>query len=90
MMTRKECVSIAERNSQQTNIVSHDSVLSFAVQDIIVISESNKQVYDIEVEDVHEFFANGILVHNCLDALRYVCSKKLNIHPVVKGIARRN
>jgi phage terminase large subunit len=25
-----------------------------------------------------------------LDALRYVCSKKLNIHPVVKGIARRN
>ena len=90
LMTRKEFASIAERNSQQTNIASHDSVLSFAVQDIIVISESNKQVYDIEVEDVHEFFANGILVHNCLDALRYVCSKKLNIHPVVKGIARRN
>ena len=22
-------------------------------------------VYDLEVEDTHEFFANGILVHNC-------------------------
>ena len=24
-----------------------------------------REVYDIEVEDSHEFFANGILVHNC-------------------------
>ena len=23
------------------------------------------EVYDLEVEDVHEYFANGILVHNC-------------------------
>ena len=29
-------------------------------------------VYNLEVEDAHEFFANGILVHNCLDSLRYV------------------
>jgi hypothetical protein len=28
-------------------------------------------VYNLEVEDTHEFFANGVLVHNCLDALRY-------------------
>ena len=25
-------------------------------------------VYDLEVEDAHEFFANGILVHNCTEA----------------------
>lgn len=24
-----------------------------------------QKVYDIEVEDAHEFFANGVLVHNC-------------------------
>lgn len=30
-----------------------------------------QQVYDIEVEDAHEYFANGILVHNCMDAVRY-------------------
>jgi hypothetical protein len=30
-----------------------------------------EEVYDITVEDDHEYFANGVLVHNCLDALRY-------------------
>lgn len=29
------------------------------------------QVYDIMVDECHEYFANGILVHNCIDALRY-------------------
>lgn len=28
-------------------------------------------VYDLFVEETHEYFANGILVHNCVDALRY-------------------
>lgn len=35
------------------------------------------QVYDIMVEDCHEYFANGILVHNCLDAMRYAISYQL-------------
>lgn len=30
-----------------------------------------KQTYDLTVHGEHEFFANGVLVHNCLDALRY-------------------
>ena len=30
------------------------------------------KVYDITVEDRHEFFANGILVHNCTDVLVYI------------------
>lgn len=30
-------------------------------------------VYDLTVDGEHEFFANGILVHNCMDALRYGC-----------------
>lgn len=29
------------------------------------VSKSNRFVYDITVEDEHEYFANGILVHNC-------------------------
>ncbi len=28
-------------------------------------------VYDLTVEDAHDFFANGILVLNCMDSLRY-------------------
>jgi hypothetical protein len=32
--------------------------------------EWSEEVYDLTIEDNHEYFANGILVHNC-DALRY-------------------
>lgn len=32
--------------------------------EIIKINE-NKQVYDIEIEDNHNFFANGLCAHNC-------------------------
>lgn len=30
-----------------------------------------KHVYDLMVDDCHEYFANGMLVHNCIDAIRY-------------------
>ena len=29
------------------------------------MSERSEEVFDIEVEGAHEFFANGVLVHNC-------------------------
>jgi hypothetical protein len=38
----------------------------------ICLLNQSVPVYNLEVEGAHEFFANGILVHNCLDALRYV------------------
>lgn len=31
----------------------------------------HEPVYDLTVDGVHEFYANGVLVHNCMDALRY-------------------
>ena len=37
---------------------------------------SKEPVYDIEVEDMHEFYANGLLVSNCIDAVRYVVLEK--------------
>ena len=33
--------------------------------------------YNKSLEDMHEFFANGILVHNCIDATRYVILEKV-------------
>ena len=33
---------------------------------------TEKRVYDLMVENHHEFFANNILVHNCLDSLAYM------------------
>ena len=37
----------------------------------VIALHQREAVYNLEVEEPHEFFANGILVHNCLDALRY-------------------
>ncbi len=31
----------------------------------------HRSVYDLTVDGAHEFFANGVLVHNSMDALRY-------------------
>ncbi|KEJ91700.1 PBSX family phage terminase large subunit [Synergistes jonesii] len=62
-------VSFAERNLQQTNIAMSD----FAVGRVQTITSGGcaSKVYDLTVADCHEFFANGILVHNCVDAIRY-------------------
>lgn len=33
-------------------------------------------VFNVEVEDTHDFaVANGVIVHNCYDMLRYVCMR---------------
>lgn len=41
------------------------------IKRITIHPKPKQQVYDIEVEEMHEFFANGVLVHNCMDAVRY-------------------
>ena len=38
-----------------------------------------RQVYDLAIEDQHEYFANGILVSNCWDAVRYA------LEPIIKS-----
>lgn len=37
----------------------------------VSVGVGHTKVYDLTVEGEHEFFANGILVHNCCDAARY-------------------
>jgi len=48
-------------------IIKHDTkTIPFFKQKIIDIRNDKKQlVYDIEVENVHNFIANGIVAHNC-------------------------
>lgn len=41
------------------------------VQCVRAIEKIAPVVYDLTIEGQHEFFANGILVHNCWDAIRY-------------------
>lgn len=80
LTTKQDSASGVEKNSLSTSTVEHN-IVAKGVQDntmqaceligIEVISEKEQNVYDIEVDDMHEFFANGILVHNCVDATRY-------------------
>jgi hypothetical protein len=47
-------------------------VAASAVTVVAVESAGSADVYDLTVDDAHEFFANGVLVHNCMAAKRYV------------------
>ena len=69
--------NIAEKHSWVTN-TSNPNVAPMNVRinckelsDVITKSESYCEVYDLTIEGEHEYFANGVLVHNCIDATRY-------------------
>lgn len=72
----KELVLFVENILQervQQNIVKSTKVIG---KDLTG-KERLSKVYDIEVEDAHEFYANGILVHNCFgnNAIAFVVKK---------------
>jgi hypothetical protein len=46
-------------------------VVSVKLKHLEIGQERLEEVYDLTIEDEHEYFANGVLVHNCLDSLRY-------------------
>lgn len=48
-----------------------EGILCAAIKGIEEVSKYESRVYDITVEEEHEFFANGVLVSNCIDAARY-------------------
>lgn len=75
----------AGMSSRRTNTQSG----AFAPECVLFITPPSSEkvaVYDLTVEGSHEFFVNGILVHNCVDAMRYaldgyVHRSVLNINP---------
>ena len=70
-MMKQEYALYAERSSGQTDSRTQNAAVAVVLQDIEIRSVEEREVFDLQVNDVHEYFANGILVHNCLDALRY-------------------
>lgn len=62
----REAAQYAQSLSQLTSTLSKDIVVSIA-------TIPAEQVYDLTVETAHCFYANGVLVSNCHDALQYVC-----------------
>lgn len=65
------CVSIAEKLSKAINTLSRNVAamnVPISYHSLNSIKDEGSEwcdVYDLEIEDVHEYFANGILVHNC-------------------------
>lgn len=58
----QEYVLSVEKSLKQTSIPSlKPAHLTVKTSNVV----GRYTVYDIEVEDCHEFFANGVLVHNC-------------------------
>ena len=71
-------VKYVERNlKQDTEELQNTAIKTARLKHLEVGEEWNAQVYDIMVEDCHEYFANGILVHNCIDAARYSITYQL-------------
>jgi len=68
-ISKRENAKDVGKNLQSINIPLHATAQE-NVQGWHVESE-RKPVYNLTIEDTHEFFANGILVHNC-DAIRYL------------------
>jgi phage terminase large subunit len=62
---------VAKNTKQDIQEFQNTAIQTAKLQHLDVGESWNEIVYDIMVEDCHEYFANGILVHNCIDSLRY-------------------
>jgi len=73
---RVESASYRQESTEQSSRKSDNALLEMpcgssqidldTIQETRHISVGEVEVYDLEVEDSHNFFANGFLVHNCL------------------------
>lgn len=68
-----------EKSSLQTNMQKQSAVPEAARLDFVPVkavrSAGREPTYNMEVDGFHNFSVNdGIVVHNCVDALRYVIS----------------
>lgn len=70
LITSNESVCGAEPCSLSINI-QKPHLVPVLVESITPLHR-RENVYDLTVDGEHQFFANGILTYNCLDALRYV------------------
>lgn len=73
-ITLQENAKYAVESFQLTSTQKQSIAVENVVVSVQVLSiEKPQLVYDLMVEDEHEYFANGLLVHNCIDPWRYVC-----------------
>lgn len=54
-----------------------------------ITSAGRAEVYNLEVQDVHEYFANGVLVHNCRYGLYSEERQGINFPPIDQRVEDR-
>lgn len=62
--------NIALTNTEGVKLVVESAVRNYRVE------QEPADVYNLTVDEVHEYFANGFLVHNCIDAIGYGCMSR--------------
>lgn len=92
MITKQEDVFAAEKNLFVTNIQKQKRVQEVAGISCVGIKTirkiENAPVYNMEVEDNHNFaIENGLIVHNCMDATRYFVKSMRIAVPKRQGTA---
>lgn len=78
---KQEFAQCAGTSSQQTSIPKQEPVPGAAEISYFKIRDvrpaGKEPVYNMEVEGCHNFAVNGgIIVHNCMDAMRYFVETK--------------
>lgn len=89
---KQEFVNGVAMSSQQTNIQKQKPVAGVAETSSVGVKAIRKigtaDVYNMEVQDNHNFAINGgLIVHNCMDATRYFV-RTMRIVP--KALKHRN
>lgn len=71
---KQESAQFAAKNLASIDSVKLKPVAKNVVYAVCYQTEKrNADVYNLTIEDEHEYFANGVLVHNCMDAICYAC-----------------
>lgn len=65
-----------ENNLPQINTVKLNFAQEVVIIDFIETLDNIIEVFDLTIQNKHEFFANDILVSNCVDAMRYAITSK--------------
>jgi intein/homing endonuclease len=72
------------KNTIEKHHTQNSAILTAKLKHLGCEGSWKERVYDLNVDTTHEYFANGLLVHNC-DALRYGIFSKLTIPSVTWG-----
>lgn len=70
MTTKQESVKYVEESLLSTNIQKQEHAVQHVLASVVVKRKYQREVFNLSVNNVHEYFANSLLVSNC-DAFRY-------------------